>query len=179
MAYPAKPLDPALSPALAEIEKKTGPMNILRVMAHQPDALREFVPLYATVMGARVIESRLREMIYLAVSFVNECDYCASHHITTGHAAGLSDDEIREIEMENNQNFTHDEQVVLHYVRELTRTASADGSTRHAVEERFTPDQFVAITMIAGMANFTNRFNNGLAVPLESGSAPLSTPVVG
>ncbi len=56
MAYPAKPLDPALSPALAEIEKKTGPMNILRVMAHQPDALREFVPLYATVMGARVIE---------------------------------------------------------------------------------------------------------------------------
>ena len=179
MAYPAKPVDPALSPALAEIEMKTGPMNILRVMAHQPDALREFVPLYATVMGARVIETRLREMIYLAVSFVNECDYCASHHIGTGRGTGLTDDEIREIEMENNQNFTPDEQAALHYVRELTRTASADGSTRHAVEERFTPEQFVAITMIAAMANFTNRFNNGLSVPLEAGSAPLSTPALG
>ncbi len=179
MAYPLKPVDPALSPALADIEKKTGPMNILRVMAHQPDALREFVPLYAAVMGTRAIDSRLKEMIYLAVSFVNECNYCASHHITTGRAAGLSDDEIREIEMENNRNFTLEEQAVLHYVRELTRTASADGGTRHAVEERFTPEQFVAITMIAAMANFTNRFNNGLSVPLEAGSAPLSTPAVG
>ena len=179
MAYPVKPVDPALSPALAEIEKKTGPSNFLRVMAHQPEAMRSFAPLYSIVTGTKVLDSRLKEMIYLAVSFVNECDYCASHHIGTGRAAGLTDDEIREIEMENNRNFTPEEQAVLHYVRELTRTASADGGTRHAVEERFTPEQFVAITMIAGMANFTNRFNNGLSVPLEAGSAPLSTPAVG
>ncbi len=179
MVTTAKPVDPALSPALAEIEKKTGPSNFLRVMAHQPDAMRAFAPLYASVVGTKALDSRLKEMIYLAVSFVNECDYCASHHIGTGRAAGLTDDEIREIEMENNQNFTPKEQAALHYVRELTRTADVDGGTRNAVEELFSSDQLVAITMIAAMANFTNRFNNGLSVPLEAGSAPLSTPALG
>ena len=179
MASTAKAVDPASIPALAEIEKKTGPNNFLRVMAHQSETMRAFIPLYASVVGTKILESRLKEMIYLAVSFVNECDYCASHHIGSARAAGLSDDEIREIEMENNQNFAPKEQAALHYVRELTRTASASGGTRHPVEELFTPDEFVAITLIAAMANFTNRFNNGLTVPLEAGSAAVPTPAVG
>jgi AhpD family alkylhydroperoxidase len=111
---------------------------------------------------------RIREMVYLAVSCVNECAYCTAHHTKTAAAAGFSSTEIREIEVENNQHFSPKEQAALHYARELTRTALVREDLRFRVEELFSHDEFVELTMIVGLANFTNRFNNGLAIPLES-----------
>ena len=167
MAYTIPGIAPAQNAALAEIEKKTGPNNFYRVMAHRPEAMREFAALYKTLMGPGVLERRIKEMVYLAVSYVNECRYCGTHHVKGALAAGLSETEIREIEMENNQHFTPKEQAALHYARELTRTASVDDDTRYRAQELFSADQFVELALIVSLANFTNRFNNGLAVPLE------------
>lgn len=52
-------------------------------------------------------------------------------------------------------------------MRELTRTASVDDGVRFRAQEQFSTEQFVELTMLIGLANFTNRFNNGLGVPLE------------
>ena len=49
------------------------------------------------------------------------------------------------------------------YARELTRTADAR-ATRDALRQHFNDEQVVEITLVAAMANFTNRFNNGLEV---------------
>ena len=92
----------------------------------------------------------------------------AAHHEKGARAAGLSDSEIHEIQTENNQHFTPKEQAALHYARELTRNADAEGDTRLAVQELFSPEQMVELTLVVCLANFTNRFNNGLSVPLES-----------
>src|SRR5207248_1349990 len=96
MAYTIPGVEPAQNAALAEIERKTGPNNFLRIMAHRPEAMREFNALYGTLMGPSVLDRRTKEMVYLAVSYVNECSYCASHHVKSGSAAGLSEAEIRE-----------------------------------------------------------------------------------
>src|SRR5580658_4661828 len=104
MAYNIKGVDPEHNRVLAEIEQKSGPNNFLRVMAHRPEAMQDFSRFYGALMGpAALIDRRLREMVYLAVSFVNECSYCTEHHTKTAQAAGLSGGEIREIEVENNQ----------------------------------------------------------------------------
>jgi AhpD family alkylhydroperoxidase len=105
-------------------------------------------------------------MVYLAVASVNECAYCGAHHEKGARAAGLTENEIHEIKTENNQHFAPKEQAALHYARELTRTADAE-DTRGAVQELFSPEQVVELTLVVCMANFTNRFNNGLSVPLE------------
>src|ERR1700722_9214475 len=168
MAHTIKGVEPGLNSAVAEIEKKSGTNNFARLMAHRPEAMQAFMQLYGLLMGpAAVLDRRTREMVYLAVSYVNECNYCASHHVKTGAAAGLSASEIREIEVENNQHFSPKEQAALHYARELTRTASVGDDTRFRAQEMFSNDEFVELTMIVGLANFTNRFNNGLAVPVE------------
>jgi uncharacterized peroxidase-related enzyme len=167
MAHSVRGVAPEQNAALAEIEKKTGPSSFLRVMAHRPEAMRNFVALYEILMGPSVLDRRLKELVYLAVSYVNECKYCGSHHVKTSREAGISDTEIREIEVENNQHFSPKEQAALHYARELTRTASVDDDTRYRAQELLSADQFVELTMIVSLANFTNRFNNGLAVPLE------------
>ena len=48
----------------------------------------------------------------------------------------------------------------------MTRTAEAD-ETRDALLEHFNDEQVVEITLVAAIANFTNRFNNGLGMKPE------------
>lgn len=154
---------------LDDAERKSGQSNFLRVMAHRPEAMRDFHRVCEDLMGpGSVLDRRMKEMIYLAVSFVNECSYCSSQHVRGAHAAGLTEGEIREIEVENNQHFTPREQAALHYARELTRTASVDDDTRYRAQELFATDEFVELTMIVALANFTNRFTNGLAISWEN-----------
>jgi uncharacterized peroxidase-related enzyme len=167
MASIVKGVEPALNPLLAEIEKKSGPSNFFRVMAHRPEVVEPFIGLFKAVMGRGTLERRIKEMTYLAVSYVNECAYCGGHHEKGARAAGLTDAEIHEILTENNQPFSPKEQAALRYARDLTRTADAE-DTRDAVHELFSPEQLVELTLVVCMANFTNRFNNGLSVPLES-----------
>ena len=168
MASTVKGIEPALNPILADIEKKSGPNHFFRVMAHRPEAIQPFIGLYKAVMGPGTLERRIKEMTYLAVSYVNECAYCSADHEKGARAAGLTDNEIHEIRTENNQPFTPQEQAALHYARELTRTVDVEPDTHRALHDLFSPEQVVELTLVVCLANFTNRFNNGLSVPLEA-----------
>jgi uncharacterized peroxidase-related enzyme len=168
MAQTIKGVEPTRSPELAELEAKIGSNNFLRVMAHRPEGMQDFMRFYGTLMGpTALVDRRIREAVYLAVSFVNECSRCISYHTRTGLAAGITASEIRQIETENDRNFSPKERAALQFARELTRTASVGDDTRYRAQELFSTDEFVELTMIVGLANFTNRFNNGLAVPPE------------
>ncbi|HVW07593.1 MAG TPA: carboxymuconolactone decarboxylase family protein [Bryobacteraceae bacterium] len=170
-------MDPANNPALAEIEGKTGPSNFYRVMANKPDVLASFPRLYSAIMGPGSLDRRLKEMVYLAVSFVNECEYCTEAHLRGGRKAGLSERVIDDLENETNQNFTLAEQAALHYAREMTRACAEDFDTREHLQEHFNEEQIVELTLVIAMANFTNRFNNGLNTQVEH-ERTLSTPAV-
>jgi alkylhydroperoxidase family enzyme len=63
--------------------------------------------------------------------------------------------------------FSEPERAAISYARELTRTADAEDS-RDGLLEHFTNEQIVEITAVAAVANFTNRFNNGLQLQPES-----------
>jgi uncharacterized peroxidase-related enzyme len=153
--------------AITEVERKTGPSNILRAMAHRPEAMKDFAALYERLMGPGAVAERLKELVYLAVSSVNECNYCQSHHEATARHTGISDHEIEDVKAETDQTFNERERAALRYARELTRTADAEHETRDAIENLFTAEQRVELTMVIGLANFTNRFNSGLRIPLE------------
>jgi uncharacterized peroxidase-related enzyme len=167
MTYTTLGAEPAQNETLAAIEKKTGPNNFLRVMSRCPESMEAFLKLYGNLLGPGSIDRRIKEMVYLAVSTVNECTYCAAHHEKTAPKAGLTADEIHDIRFEVNRSFNQKEQAALQYARELTRTASVDDAVRVRAQEEFPGEQMVELTMVVAMANFTNRFNNGLAVPLE------------
>lgn len=158
-------IDPTQNEFLAGLEARAKQPNpFLRVMAHRPDALKSFVPFYAAVTGAGSVDPRLKELAYLVVSIANHCAYCTTAHLAGGRKAGITDDEIRAVEAENNASFSPVEQAVIVYARELTRTATVQETTRAAVAAHFNEEQIVELTMQVAMANFTNRFNNGLNI---------------
>src|ERR1051326_6668723 len=129
-------MDPADNEFLAQLEKKTGkPNHFFRTMANRPEVLKNFVPLYGSIMGPGLVERRIKELVYLAAAFANECPYCSAAHIASGKKAGISDDEITALRTEQDPPFNAAERAAIQYARELTRTADAadtrDGLAEH------------------------------------------------
>jgi len=167
MGTAIKLMDPAENEFLAQLEKKSGKQNhFYRTMANRPEVLKNFVPLYGSIMGPGLVERRIKELVYLASSFANECAYCSASHIASGRKAGISDDEIAALRTEQDSPFSPAERAAIQYARELTRTADA-ADTREALVEHFSSAPIVEITLVVAMANFTNRFNNGLELKPE------------
>jgi uncharacterized peroxidase-related enzyme len=160
-------VDPREDEFLGGLERKIGQENrFYRTMANLPEVLKSFVPFYSAVAGHGSVERRVKELVYLACSFANECAYCAAHHTATGKRAGITEEELRALRTEQDHAFAEPERAAIAYARELTRTADA-ADTRDALFEHFNNEQIVEITLVAALANFTNRFNNGLAIEPE------------
>jgi alkylhydroperoxidase family enzyme len=47
--------------------------NVQKAMAHRPEALKNFLPFYASV--GRSLDRKLYEQIYIRVSMINNCHY--------------------------------------------------------------------------------------------------------
>lgn len=158
-------VEPARNEYLAELERK-GKNNFFRMMAHKPEVLKNFVPLYGAIMGPGAADRRTKELVYLAASFANECPYCLAAHRASAKRAGITEEEIRAMETEQYQDFNEAERAAIQYARELTAGATASESGE-ALYKNFNDEQVVEITLVAAMANFTNRFNNGLGLQPE------------
>jgi AhpD family alkylhydroperoxidase len=117
-------------------------------------------------MGPGAVDRRTKELVYLVASFANECAYCSAAHRTSAKNVGITEEEIRAMETEQYQDFSEPERAAIQYARELTAEASADESGE-ALYRNFNDEQVIEITLVAAMANFTIRFNNGLGVQPE------------
>ena len=162
-----KMLEPAQNEFLASLEARSKrPSHFFRTMANRPEVLKNFPPLYAAIMGPGSVDRRIKELVYLTCSYANECAYCTASHVASGKKAGITAEEMQAIQTEQDHGFSTPERAAIQYARELTVTA--DGAdTRGALGEHFNDEQIVEITLVAAMANFTNRFNNGLGIQPE------------
>ena len=164
MPTPIQGVDPAQNEFLASLEAKSKQPNLFfRAMAHRPEVLKSFVPFYGAIMGPGAVERRVKELVYLACSYANQCAYCIAAHAASGRKAGISDDDLRALQAGEEQPFSAAERAAIGYARDLTRTAAA-AESREGLFAHFNQEQIVEITLVAALANFTNRFNNGLRI---------------
>jgi uncharacterized peroxidase-related enzyme len=142
------------------------------VMAHHPAALKSFLPLYASVMNEGTLERRYKELAYLKTSLLNGCEYCMRAHTPGAKRAGITAEQIEALTFyERSPHFDEKDKAVLLYAERMTRAAGA-GLRDMAVGElkrHFTEGQIVELALVTCMANFTNRFNNGLRIQPDLG----------
>ena len=164
MATPIKLADPAGNEFLASLESKSKQPNpFLRALALRPEALKNFIPFYAALVGPGLADRRTKAMVYLATSYANQCAFCIAANLPGGRKAGLTEAELKALENWTDEGFSPPERAALRYARELTRTAHAQ-TAREEMFQHYTHEQMVEITLVVAMANFTNRFNNGLEI---------------
>ena len=58
------------------LNKKLGKVpNFFATMAHRPDILNKFIPLYGAILEGGTVEPRYKELAYLKTSLINGCEY--------------------------------------------------------------------------------------------------------
>jgi len=71
--------------------------NFWKALAHDPAALKRAWETAKQVMGAATLDPLTKEMIYLAVSMSNQCDYCIASHIAGARSKGMTDEQLKEL----------------------------------------------------------------------------------
>jgi uncharacterized peroxidase-related enzyme len=164
MATAVKLLDPSENEFLASLEARAKQPNpFFRAMAHRPEVLKSFPALYTAVVGPGSVPRRLKVLVYLTCSVVNSCPFCIASNLPGARKSGITEDEIAAVESGNDEVFAPAERAALAYARELTKTAHAD-TTAAELHAHFTDEQIVEITLVVGISNMNNRFNNGLGI---------------
>lgn len=72
--------------------------NIWRALAFDPPLLkRTWEGLKAVMAQPGALDAKTREMIYVAVSIANACDYCVHSHTAAARAKGMTEAEYAEL----------------------------------------------------------------------------------
>jgi AhpD family alkylhydroperoxidase len=71
--------------------------NFWKALANHPDTLKRTWESLREVMQPGAIDILTKEMIYIAVSIANNCDYCVHSHTASAVAKGMSADQYQEL----------------------------------------------------------------------------------
>jgi AhpD family alkylhydroperoxidase len=71
--------------------------NFWKALANQPETLARVWASLKEVMGAGELDPLTKEMLYIAVSIANNCDYCIHSHTASAFAKGMSARQYEEL----------------------------------------------------------------------------------
>ena len=71
--------------------------NFWKVLAHHPPTLARIWSNVKLVMAPGALDPLTKEMIYVAVSATNGCEYCQHSHTAAARKAGMSDAMLAEV----------------------------------------------------------------------------------
>lgn len=71
--------------------------NFWKALAHDPVLLRRTWESVKEVMAPGALDPVTKEMIYVAVSATNNCEYCIRSHTVAARAKGMSDQMLMEV----------------------------------------------------------------------------------
>jgi AhpD family alkylhydroperoxidase len=65
--------------------------NFWKALAHHPPTLRRTWESVKEVMAPGALEPLVKELLYIAVSATNGCEYCIRSHTASARKAGMTD----------------------------------------------------------------------------------------
>lgn len=71
--------------------------NFWKYLAHDPKTLRRTWDSVREVMAPGALDPLMKELIYVAVSVNNNCEYCIHSHIAAARAKGMNDAMLGEL----------------------------------------------------------------------------------
>lgn len=71
--------------------------NFWKALAHDPALLRRTWEQVCQVMAPGALDPLVKEMIYVAVSATNGCEYCTYSHTAAARAKGMSEAMLMEL----------------------------------------------------------------------------------
>ena len=155
--------------------------NMFRVMAHRPEIFATMQAHFGAVLNTGTVSTRLKELIIVRTSQVNETPYCLASHTILAKGLGWTDDQLAHLaEWQKRDDFAPAEKAALKLAEIVTRDAHAVTDEQFAELRTFYSEgEIVELLCAIGLFNYFNRFNNALKMeptrPGEGGSQPAAT----
>jgi AhpD family alkylhydroperoxidase len=71
--------------------------NFWKALAHDPATLKRTWESIKQIMAPGALDPLTKEMIYVAVSVTNGCEYCIASHTVSAKKAGMTDAQFKEV----------------------------------------------------------------------------------
>jgi uncharacterized peroxidase-related enzyme len=156
---------PEVREVFDKIAERAGKMpNFFAAMAHRPDVLKTFLPLYKAIVNQGTVDAKYKELAYLRASMVNGCEYCTRAHMASSKPAGITAEQIAALPFYTRSPlFDEKEKATILHADRVTRAATTIRAAELEELRKFYDEgQIVELTLAVCMANFTNRFNDAL-----------------
>jgi alkylhydroperoxidase family enzyme len=155
----------AAAAAYAEIRALGRPLlNLYRVLANQPPALRAFLGMSRYIRDGSTLPPRLRELVILATAFALGVRYEQVHHLAAARRAGVAEVKLAAFPAwQEGRAFEPAERAAMTYAHEVASARRVRDATFDALRAHFTPSQIIDLAMTVGWYHLCG----ALLVPLE------------
>ena len=82
---------------IKSVRKITEVPNFWKYLANNPETLERTWNITSQVMKAGALDPVTKELIYVAVSMTNSCEYCTKSHTAAAKKKGATDEMIKEM----------------------------------------------------------------------------------
>jgi uncharacterized peroxidase-related enzyme len=146
--------------------------NVLQVTSLQPDLSEAHLDLYMTLMYDREagLDRRTRELIAVAVSQANDCEYCVEHHSEALEKYERDADLVEAIARDPGKaDLDPADRALVDYATKLTERPGevTEADVEELREHGFDDEDVLNAAAVTSYFNFVNRLNLGLGAELE------------
>ena len=146
------------------------PLNWFTSQSSRPDILRSTWALTKGILVEGQLPGALKQMICLAVSGRNDCNYCQVVHTNVLAALGVSDDAIQACVADPDfSSLPPVQRAVLHFATKAARSPNdIDDEDRQSLRDvGLTDGEIIEVCMLAAFTNFINTWADAAGVPLD------------
>lgn len=155
-----------------DLESKMGKViNIFKGMGNSSAALNAYLSMSGALKQGQLLPDD-REVIYLAVSEMNGCEYCVAAHTMISEKSGMSGEQILAARRWEADDPRH--KALLTFVKQVIATKGrvSDDELKTVKEAGYSDGQIAEAIAFIGLATYSNLFNHVFDTPLDFPEAP-------
>ena len=161
------PSDDELDPGHRELLANLPPLNVFRMVAGAPRALRPFMALGGAVLST-ALDARRREIAVLRVAHATHAQYEWVQHEQLARSAGVTEAEIEAIGREDPVTSLDEEcNLICRVADEVSREVRLSDEALEQIIGRYGPREATELIMLVSYYNMVSRFLESTRVEVE------------
>jgi AhpD family alkylhydroperoxidase len=144
-------------------ERGKPPVEMIQAMCLRPEILRAFAGFGDSVYPGGLLERRVKELVIITASHVNDCQFCVNSHCDLVSIASILDEPLTLVAQPD--TLVPRERLAVEYTQAaMTDSNHIPEPLMGRIHEHFTDPELVELSFLIGYINMLNLFNNLLHV---------------
>jgi len=157
--------DAVKDPALA---KSMSQLNVFRALLNNPAITLAQSGLAGALMGSKVLDHRIRELVILRTGWRTKSEYEFVQHVAVSRRLGMSDEEILGVRNPAEcKTYSEVDRAVIALADELHDHSQVSSKTWAALEKSFSAAELVELILVAGFWHMMAGFLKTAEIPLD------------